>query len=191
MKLHLYALMIPFLVAEAARAQEPSPFQSGYYVSLAYANVSTDFKGGGAQDFSLQNLNVAWGYQFKPNFAAEFWGSFNVGPETDDFVSDLLGQKVEVAYDSFGIFGVGKYGEKFYVSGRLGLASSRFTYSAKGYSDEKEDDIGLAYGLGGGISHNKLQFEVDFIVLPEVDDPIFEDASYENSMLAFGINYRF
>lgn len=170
-----------------APAQEP---RDGGYWSLGYAKVTTDLKSGG-QSFDLQSINLAWGYHFHPNVAAELWGSFNVAPDTDDYTSGLVGEKVEAEFDSFGAFVVGRLGQKVYGIARAGLVNSRFTYSAKGYEDEKEDAFGLGFGIGGGVNVGKAQWELNYLVLPEVDDPIFTAESYETDMLTIGFNYYY
>lgn len=114
----------------------------------------------------------------------------NVSDERDEIVSALIDERVSAEYNSVGVYAIAQSRGKFYFKGRVGLAESRFVYTAAGYEDEDEGSFGLAYGGGAGIRHNNWSFELEYLMMPEVDDPIFSGDSYDTSMMTFGFTYE-
>ncbi len=179
------------LTSGASLAQQSSGhFQPGGYFGVGLANASTSLDGGG-QSFDFVNAELKLGYQFHQNFAGELWTSVAVAPKRDDIMSELVEQRVESEYAGYGVFLVASYGAEVYAKARVGLAGSRFTYSASGYLDEDNADHGLAYGGGVGYAKNNLRFELDYIAMPDVDDPIWPDDRYSTNLVSVGITWLF
>ncbi len=131
------------------------------------------------------------GYRFSEIFATEFYMSFATNDENDRVASAILGESVGASFDAMGMYLTAQSKGDLYVKGRAGLIQSGFTYSAKGYEDEKGTDFGLSYGIGAGAKKDNLFFEIDYIVFPEVGDPLFNDASYDSSIVSLAIGSNF
>lgn len=102
-----------------------------------------------------------------------------------------MDEKVWTNTDALGLYLTAQNKGSIYGKVRARIAQSRFTYSASGFEDEKGTSTGLSYGIGAGFKHNGLNFEVEYLKLPEVDDFIFDDTSYDNSALIFAVGLDF
>jgi hypothetical protein len=171
-------------------AQSESTFYPGWYGNINLGSAKTTLNDGN-QNFTFMNIGGAFGYRFSELFATEFFMSFSTNGERDDFVSYILGQEVEAEYDAVGFYATLQSKGDIYAKGRAGLIESRFTYTSKGYGDESENDIGLSYGIGGGVKNGRLAFELDYLVMPEVDDPIFDNTSYDSKLIMLSIGTSF
>lgn len=172
-------------------AQESgNSYSSGgtWYWGGQVASVDASLNSGG-QDFSFTNLNLNFGYRYSDIFSVEGWASMNVSDDRDEIVSFVLDENVNAEYNGVGIYGVAQSRGKFYVKGRVGLVNSRFVYTASGYEDEDESSFGFSYGAGAGVKHNNWSFELEYLVMPEVDDPLFANESYDTSMITVGFTY--
>lgn len=179
-----------FATSFASAQEGGNPYSSGgnWYWGGQVATVDTSLNSGG-QDFSFTNLNLNFGYRYSAIFSVEGWASMNVSDERDEIVSSILDENINAEYNGVGIYGIAQSRGRFYVKGRLGLVESRFVYTASGYEDEDEGSIGFSYGVGGGIRNNNWSFELEYLVMPEVDDPIFSGESYDTSMMTLGFTY--
>lgn len=178
-------------VIPLANAQESGNSHAAggtWYWGGQVAKVDTSLNSGG-QDFSFTNLNLNLGYRFSSILSVEGWASMNISDERDEITSFVLDENVSAEYNGFGVYAVAQTTGKFYVKGRAGLASSRFVYTASGYEDEDESNVGLSYGVGTGFQNNQWRFELEYLVMPEVDDPIFNSESYDTSMIVLGLTY--
>lgn len=159
---------------EANLANDFYPY--GYFgVNLGSTSVSSEI---GLQDFKFITAGLAAGYQFTPIFAVE---GLIVVPTTDKrskFVVLDSGQQVDAGFSAFGVYLNAKSQGDWYFKGRLGLSSSKFSYSADGYEDESNADIGLSYGLGGGYQMGSHAFDLEYITFADVDDPFITGESY-------------
>ncbi len=145
----------------------------------------------GDQDFSYITLGGSYGYQFHQNFGTEFFMSFAINKKTDDITSAFVGTNVKTTFNAFGGYLVGKTTGDFYGKVKLGLIGSQFTYSAGGYEDESSTDVGISYGLGVGIKGQAVGVELNYLVMPEVDDPLWDGASYDSDMLLLNLRFEF
>lgn len=171
-------------------AQNNSDFYPGWYGNINLGTAKTSLTSGD-QNFSFLNVGGAFGYQFSEIFGTEFFMSFASNGERDEIASWFVGQEVEAEYDAVGFYATLKSQGDVYVKGRAGLIESRFTYTSKGYEEESENDIGLSYGIGGGIENGRVIFELNYLVMPEVDDPIFSDASYDTKLVVISVGTKF
>ncbi len=176
------------LNAQAEETQdEYTPFS---YFGVHLGNANTELNGGG-QDFGYFHLGGTYGYQYSENFAFESVASLTVGDERDDIVSDLLGQTARTQFNSIAGYLVAKSSGSFYVKGKAGLSYASFVYTASGYEDEVESTFGLSYGIGLGIEGEKFNFEFELTKMPEVDDPIFPNDSYDTTLTTVNLVFNF
>lgn len=192
MKLVKILAILSIGVCASALAQDSneSGFQPAWYGSLHLGKTKTSLTEGD-QNFSYLSIGGSFGYRFSEMFAAEFLGTFATNGEQDKLVSEILDEKVWTNTDAFGLYLTAQNKGNIYGKVRAGLAQTSFTYSASGFEDDKGTATGLSYGIGAGFKHNGLNFEVEYLKLPEVDDPIFDDTSYDNSALFFAVGLDF
>lgn len=186
------ALASALLFSGHAIAQDnlADDFYAHWFMGLNLGSTSVG-SNTGAQNFKFITAGVSFGYQFSENFNSELLLIVPVAGKKDEFISDLLGTTVDAEYSSYGLFFNAKTSGNLYAKGRIGLASSQFSYSADDYTEEKNSDIGLAYGIGGGYGKGQYSYELEYIVMPDVDDPLFQDESYSAKTITATIAFRF
>jgi hypothetical protein len=165
-------------------------YEPTWYGSVHLGKTNTSWNQGN-QDFSYLKLGGSWGYRFSDILAAELFMSFTTNPQKDELVSAMLGQDVKTEFDAVGFYLTAQSRGDYYIKGRAGITESRFIYSASGYQDEAGKDIGFSYGFGVGMISNGLRFEAEYIVMPEVDDPIFDSTSYDSKLLMISVGMDF
>ncbi len=184
------SLLFLCLAFTTSAAETEQLFVPGYYAGINLGSAKMD-GGSGLQDFSYLNVGFNGGYQYTSNFSAELYASFSSTGKKDDYVSSLLGTEVKAEQNVAGIYAVAKTSGAFYGKARLGIAQSRFSYSAGGYEDDSNGDIGLSYGVGVGITNENISCELEYIIFPTVDDPIFDNTDYDISILSLGLSWAF
>jgi len=51
--------------------------------------------------------------------------------------------------------------------------------------------VGLSYGIGVGAKVENYTFDLEYIVMPEADDPIFSEESYDTDVIAVSMSIEF
>ncbi|NVJ58797.1 MAG: outer membrane beta-barrel protein [Gammaproteobacteria bacterium] len=174
-------------LSASAAAEEFYPYNYG---ELHLGKIGTSLNSGG-QDFNYTSLGGSYGYQFHENIGAEFFATFAVTKETDEFVSSSIGTTVKTSVNAFGGYMVAKTSGRFYVKGKLGLVASQFTYSASGFESESSTDVGLSTGFAVGIQGESVNVELMMLQLPDSDDPLFSSESYENDFVGLNLSFDF
>jgi Outer membrane protein beta-barrel domain len=177
-------------VIASTQTYAASDFQPGWYAGGGLGRTSVELDGGG-QSFDYSTLGLTAGYQFNEIIGSEVMIGFSITDQKDRIASDVLDVDVNTEFFSFGAFVTAQSPGQFFVRGRLGLAESRFTYTAKGYEDEAGSDFGLAYGIGVGLKHNTMTVGFDYTALPDVDDPVFDQESYSANALGLSLTFSF
>lgn len=170
-----------------AIAQSDSSEHTKHYFGAEVASVSVDSEGWNAD---TKNLNILYGYNFNNYLAGELFGSFNFSPQEDKTFRGVTDNTVNFYSEYYSMYLVGKTPGDFYGKAKIGLANSMVVYTSKGYEDEKKSATGLSYGVGAGYRHNNVSVEANYIVFPEVDDPLFSNTTYESIMMSFGVSYH-
>lgn len=186
------ALALSSLSTFTANAEETesTEFAPHTYYGFHVGSASTELNQG-TQDFSYFHLGATYGNQYSENFGFEGVVSITLGDDKDAIVSQGLGFDVGTQFNSFAGYFTAKTSGKFYAKGRLGLAYSTFVYTASGYEDETESALGASYGVGFGVQGESFDFELDYTIMPEVDDPLFNGVSYDSSLVTLSLMYSF
>lgn len=167
-------------------------FYPGWYFNAHLAKTNTELKGAD-QEFDYANLGGLVGYQFTDSLSAEVMLSFSVDQDTDEIVSNQLNTRVKTSYGAFAGYAAFKTPGDLYFKGKVGLGFSTFSYDASGFESESETNGGFTWGAGVGFTTtNDINFTLEYLKMPDSDDPIFFDESYENEMWVFsiGANYK-
>lgn len=187
-KIMLFALISSLPVVSLA---EEAVFTPSWYGGLHIGKANTELNDA-QQEFSFLNVGGNFGYRYTKNISVEGFLTFASDEEKDHYVSDILATDVGVKVDAMGVYVVGQSSGDLYVKGRVGLAQTRFSYDASGYESESEEDIGFSYGIGAGAKINStIRVELEYIVFPEVSDPIFTQSSYESDMFSLSVVWDF
>jgi len=189
---NLAVILIIFysLYSVNSNAQEEQTFYPNWYGSFHLAQADTSLNSGG-QDFNYFNVGGAVGYRFSEYLSTEFFMSFATNDKRDDLVSDFIGENVGTRFDAVGVYLVAQTQGEFYAKGRVGLTQSRFTYSVSGFEDESKGSVGLSYGIGVGTKVENYTFDLEYIVMPEADDPLFSEDSYDTDIIAVSMSIDF
>jgi len=178
------------LMSLQINAQEEQEFYPTWYGSFHLATADTTINSGG-QDFNYFNVGGAVGYRFSDYLSSELFMTFATNDKTDEVVSDIIGERIGTSFDAVGVYLVGQTPGDFFVKGRVGLTQSRFTYSASGFDDESKGTVGLSYGIGVGAKVENYTFDLEYIVMPEADDPLFSEESYDTDVVAVSMSIEF
>ena len=171
-------------------APSANEFKPGWYANLHLGKTDTSLNQA-SQDFSYLSIGGSFGYRFSEIIAAEFFMSFATNGERDEIVSSLIGEEVETEFDAVGFYLTAQSRGDYYIKGRAGLVESRFIYSANGYEDASGKDVGFSYGIGGGAKFDSVRLELEYVVMPEVSDPLFADTSYDTKMMMISLGTDF
>jgi hypothetical protein len=161
-----------------------------YTYGEVHLGKTTTSLNGSDLDYSYLTIGGSYGYQFHPNFSSELFATFATNKENDEITSAIIGANVKNSYNAFGAYLVAKTTGNFYGKLKLGLIGSQFVYSAGGYEDESSTDVGVSYGLGIGYKADRVGIELNYLVMPEVDDPLWTQDSYDSDMLLFNLRWE-
>ncbi|MCO7225792.1 outer membrane beta-barrel protein [Pleionea sp. CnH1-48] len=178
-----------YALPSLAENQTPEAFQPDWYAGFSLGSAKAD-SNTGAQSFKYLNVGGNIGYRFTEHFSGEFMATFASDDERDEVVSNLINEKVGTKFDAIGLYLVGQTTGDFYVKGRLGIAESRFSYSAPGFEDETKGSFGASYGAGFGFKAEKFNVELEYVVTPEADDPIFSAESYDTNVISLTVSFN-
>lgn len=184
------ALSLGLVSSPAISQDESQKYLPHWYGSLHLGDASTRWNQGD-QEYSYLNVGLSTGYRFTEVVASEFLMTFSSNGDTDPFLSEIIGTKVETKSSALAIYLTAQSPGDYYVKARAGLAQSRFTYAASGYEDETENAIGFSYGLGAGMNVSQYYVDVDYVFMPTVKDPLFAGADYDTKVLMLSVGTSF
>ena len=176
--------------ASAVSAQSPSSseFVRNTYWGLQIADV--DLSDSFDQELTNKAIFGSFGYNLSEWFAVEGTLGIALDDDTDEVASDSFGVKIDTSMSSAGVYGVVKNPGPVFLKARAGLAYTTISASASGFEDESESSIGLSYGFGAGVKIDRTSIELEFVSLPDTDDPLASGADYEIEMITLGFNYQ-
>jgi hypothetical protein len=179
-------IMAPMIVVSDEAKDD---FKPGWYWagSLGKADAKSNT---GAQSFNYLNVGGHFGYRHKDFFALEFLATFASDDDKDDVVSQSI-SNAGTKFDALAVYAVFQNPGDFYAKGKFGLAQSRFSYTAPGYEDETKGSVGFSWGAGVGIKVEAWRVELEYMVFPKADDPLFSEESYDPKLINLSIGSDF
>lgn len=169
-------LPLSFLIPTASHAardygiNRAQAFFGQVYLGLKYGRLTIAEDIPDEDGTDIRNLGFAFGRGFNDHMAMEF--SYNFTATEDDTDSG------DLSADSIGLFLVAKTTGTVYVKGRLGYTRLTLERNFAGNSFD-HNEYGIAYGLGLGARVGPGAIELEYTVLPEIEDDDFVGAPVE------------
>lgn len=144
------------------------------YVGVKVGQIDADHING-----KLTGYGVYGGYNFDQNFGVE--GEF-IGSSDKDFTVGTQAREGNVkTYGAYGTYRYNFNNTPFYAKGKLGVAKTDVKVTSKdGSYSHKDDQVGVAGGVGLGYKHSNFGVEAGYNYL-----------SSDANMLSLGASFAF
>lgn len=169
-------LSLSFLIPTASHAardygiNRAQAFFGQVYLGLKYGRLTIAEDVPDEDGADIRNMGFTFGKGINDHVATEFSYNFTVTEDEND--------SGDISADSIGFFVVGKTKGAVYVKGRLGYTRLTLERNFAGSSFD-HNAYGIAYGLALGARVGPGAIELEYTVLPEIEDDDFVGAPIE------------